>query len=118
MDEIIIEGDLANHVIRIKATGKVAWEVGFGAVCVAVVVVLAAVPAGVAAGPFALVSEGTIATTAAISATTAVTVWGLNTTVVAVGIGVGARSAIALKHLRNNYKIKSVTDNKLVLIKK
>ncbi|WP_034584074.1 hypothetical protein [Helicobacter pametensis] len=34
-DGIEIEGDLAKKVIKIKATGKVAWIVAFGAICVA-----------------------------------------------------------------------------------
>lgn len=116
-DEIIIEGDLAKKVLRIKATGKVAWVIAFGAVCVAVVAVLAA-PAGVAAGPFGLVAESAIATIAATSAASAVAVWGLATTAAAVGIGVGARSANALKRMKNDYKIKSKSENRIVLVKK
>lgn len=40
-DEIEIEGDLANKVIRIKATGKVAWAVAIGAIAVAIVSLVA-----------------------------------------------------------------------------
>lgn len=115
-EEIIIEGDLVKKIIRIKATGQVAWVIAFGAVCVAVVAVLAA-PAGVAAGPFGIVAEGAIASIAATSAASAVAVWGLATTAVAVGVGVGARSANAVKKLKNDYVIQSKTDNRVVLIK-
>ena len=38
--EIEIEGDLANKVIRIKATGKVAWAVAIGAIIVAIGIVV------------------------------------------------------------------------------
>ena len=44
--EIIIEGDLKNKVLRIKATGKVAWAVAIGAIGVAVVSAIAAPATG------------------------------------------------------------------------
>ena len=40
-DRIEIEGDLAKKVIRIKATGKIAWAIAAGAIAVAVIAVLA-----------------------------------------------------------------------------
>lgn len=40
-DRIEIEGDLSKKVIKIKATGKVAWAIAAGAIAVAVIAVLA-----------------------------------------------------------------------------
>ena len=39
--EIAIEGDLAQKVIRIKATGNVAWAIALGAVTIGIAAVLA-----------------------------------------------------------------------------
>uniref|UniRef100_UPI003F583790 hypothetical protein n=1 Tax=Vibrio cholerae TaxID=666 RepID=UPI003F583790 len=40
-DTIEIEGDLKNKVLKIKATGKVAWAVAIGAIGIAVAVLIA-----------------------------------------------------------------------------
>src|SRR5512133_2681636 len=45
-DSIIIEGSLAQKVLRIKATGKVAWAVAIGAIAVVIVSILAAPATG------------------------------------------------------------------------
>ena len=50
-DTIEIEGDLKEKVIKIKATGKVAWAVALGAIAVAVVATLAIVPTRGASAP-------------------------------------------------------------------
>ena len=50
-DTIEIEGDLRRKVIKIKATGKVAWVVAIGAIGVAVVATLAIVPTGGTSAP-------------------------------------------------------------------
>ena len=93
-DEIIVEGDLANNVYKIKATGKVAWVIAFGAVAVAVIAVLT-LPAG-AAGPAGLIADGVIAGVAATTAAASIGVLGISATIAAIGIGVGARNANAL----------------------
>jgi hypothetical protein len=116
-EEIVIEGNLSAKVVRIMATGSVAWAIAFGAVGVAILSVLAA-PAGIAAGAFGLVAESVMASIAATSATAAVSIWGLATTVSAVGIGVGARSVSALKRMKEEYKILCKNANSVTLIKK
>ena len=47
--KISIEGDLVKKIIKIKATGRVAWLIAVGAIGVAVLVVLT-LPAAPAAG--------------------------------------------------------------------
>lgn len=116
-DEIIVEGDLANNVYKIKATGKVAWVIAFGAVAVAVIAVLT-LPAGAAAGPAGLIADGIIAGVATTTAAASVGVLGLSATTAAIGIGVGARNANALKIIRNDYVVASKTNNRLVLKRK
>jgi hypothetical protein len=39
-DTIIIEGDLVKKVVRIRATGKVAWAIAAGAIAVAIIIVI------------------------------------------------------------------------------
>ena len=50
-DSIEIEGDLAKKVIRIKATGKVAWGVLIGSLAVAIPLVIVTVGSGGTATP-------------------------------------------------------------------
>ena len=77
--EIIIEGDLKNKVLRIKATGKVAWAVAIGAIGVAVVSAIAAPATG-----------GTSGIASFLVAPAAVSVLGGATTTAAIGIAVTA----------------------------
>ena len=116
-DEIVVEGDLANSVFKIKATGKVAWVIAFGAVAVAVIAVLT-LPAGAAAGPAGLIADGVIAGVATTTAAASIGVLGLSTTIAAIGIGVGARNSNVLKTIRNDYVVLSKSKNRLVLRKK
>ena len=99
-DTIEIEGDLKKKVLKIKATGKVAWVVAIGAIGVAVVV---AVSSGGAAAPVSgVVGIG------------AVSVLGLSAATSAVAIAVAAGGVGALNSLRR-YKIAHQDGNKLVL---
>jgi hypothetical protein len=90
---IEIEGDLKKKVVRIKATGKVAWVVAFGAITVAVISALTVNPAGEA---IAITTGGA-----------AVTVLGGVTATAAIVIAVSADSAKVLTSLRDNYTIVS-----------
>jgi hypothetical protein len=47
---IEIEGDLAKKIIRLKATGNVAWAIAIAAIGMAVVVLIVGTPATVATG--------------------------------------------------------------------
>lgn len=116
-DQIIVEGDLANNVYKIKATGKVAWVIAFGAVAVAVIAVLT-LPAGAAAGPAGLIADGVIAGVATTTAAASIGVLGLSATTAAIGIGVGARSADVLRIIRDKYIVSSKSATRLVLRKK
>jgi len=99
-ETIEIEGDLKNKVIRIKATGKIAWAVAISAIAVAVVI--------------ALGSGGTATPASGVIGIGAVSVLGLPAAISAVAIAVAAGSVGALNSLRR-YKIVSDTDDKLVL---
>lgn len=109
-EEIIIEGDLGKKIIRIKATGKVAFIIAIGAVACALVVAVSAP----ATGPGAP-AMGVIATT---SASAAVGVWGLATTVAAISLCIGTGSTIVLKKLYKEYKITKKTSKSIMLVKK
>lgn len=111
-DEIIIEGDLAKKVWRIKITGKVAW--GFCAASLAAAITFfITTPASLAAPPAAVMHfiSGNVATAAA--ATT------LGTAVVpAVVIGVCAGGIGVLNTLRDKYKIVEKDDKHIKLKRK
>ena len=89
-DTIEIEGDLKNQVIRIKATGKVAWGVCVVSLGVAVIAYLS-IPAATA---------GATPVGGAVSALS-----GGSAAVPAVMIGVAAGGIGALNTLRDKYKI-------------
>lgn len=108
-DYIEIEGDLGKKVIKIKATGKVAWAVAFGALTVTIAALIMKVSSAGTAAP--------ITTTAmAFSAPAAVSVLGVKTTVAAVSIAVAGGSATILNKLRK-YNVKTI-DNRTILTKK
>lgn len=112
-DEITIEGSLKDQIIKIKATGKVAWVVALGVIGVAVVAIMtmpAAAPTG--AG---FIADGAIV---ASTASAAVAVLGLTTTIAAVSICLGAKNKRVLETLYNDYKIVEKTSRYIKISKK
>ena len=99
-DTIEIEGDLANKVIKIKATGTVAWVVAFGAIGIAVT--------------FLLTTGGAGAPVSGIIGLGAISVLGLPVAVSAVSIAIAAGGVGSLNTLRN-YKITSHANGKVTL---
>jgi hypothetical protein len=108
-ETIEIEGNLKDKVLRIKATGKVAWVVAIGAIAIAI------------AGTSYPVPEPATQTltkgVAAIAAPAAVSVLGVGTTISAISIAVAAGGIGVLNSLRN-YKIVENTADRLVLRRK
>lgn len=102
-DTIEITGDLAKKIIRIRATGTVAWVVAFGAIGVAAYAAIAAAPTGGASAPVA-----------GVSAVGAVTILGGSAAYSAIAIAIAAGGLGALTRLRS-YKEISRSENKLVL---
>lgn len=105
-DTIEIEGDLGKKVLRIKATGKVAWVVAFGAIVIAVTGALYPVPE-----PTTQVASKAFAATAAGGA---VSILGVGTTAAAISIAVAAGGVGVLNKLRK-YKVVSTSNNRVVL---
>lgn len=103
VDTIVVEGDLKNKVVRIKATGKVAWAIAIGAIAVAVTAILTT-PATV----------GTSEAVAFAVAPAAIGILGPSTTIAAIGIAVTAGGIGALNSLRK-YKIVEHSNNRIVL---
>ena len=99
-DTIEIHGDLAAKVVRIKATGTVAWVVALGAIGIAVLMLLTT--GGAAAPVSGIVGVG------------AVSVLGLPAAVSAVMIAVAAGGVGVLSSLRD-YKIESSAEGRIVL---
>ena len=107
-DTIEIEGDLGKKVLKIKATGKAAWIIAFGAIGVAVLGIMYPVPE-----PTTQVASKAFAMTAGASA---VAILGAGTAATAISIAVAAGGVGALNKLRA-YKIES-TDNTRVVLKR
>ncbi|MDG5853126.1 hypothetical protein [Clostridium beijerinckii] len=101
--EIIIEGDLKNKVVRIKAKGAVAWVIAIGAIGIAVAATLVAPITG-----------GTSEVASLAAAPAAISVLGVSTATAAVGIAVAAGGIGALNDLRD-YRIIENNDKRLVL---
>ena len=100
-DTIVIEGELGEKVIRIKATGKVAWVIAIAALVVAV--------------PMAMSGVGIAAS--GITATGAVAVLGAGATTSAIAIAVAAGGVGALNKLRK-YRLEKKDGTRVILHKK
>jgi len=102
-DTIVIEGDLVKKVIRIRATGKIAWVIAIAAIAIAVGIAIAS---GGAGAPAAVAVGGG-----------AIGILGLPTALAAVAIAVAAGGVGALNRLRT-YKQIERTGDRLVLKRK
>ena len=109
-DTIEIEGDFAKKVIRIRATGTVAWAIAIAAIAIAVYALLTASATGRAPGFGAGVAVGAIAPRAT-------GILGKSVTVAAIGIAIAGGGISTLTKLRDYEEI-SRTENSLVLKKK
>lgn len=107
---IEIEGDLAKKVIKIKATGKVAWGVCIGAIALIVANTITTLASGGASTPIT-------APLIMAAAPAAVSIWGVSVTVSAVLIAIAGGSINVLKDLREYY-MEKISENKIVLRKK
>lgn len=105
-DTIEIEGDLGKKVLRIKATGKIAWVIAFGAIGIAVSGAVYPIPE-----PTTQVASKAFAATAAGGA---VSILGAGTTAAAISIAVASGSVGVLNKLRK-YKVISTSNNLVVL---
>lgn len=101
-DSILVEGDLARKVFRIKATGKVAWCIAIGAIGVAVALVIA--------------SAGVGAPAAAGAAPVAIGILGMPTVITCIVIAVSSGGVAVLNKLRS-YTLIEKDNGTVVLIK-
>lgn len=118
VDMIEIEGDLSKKVIKIKATGKIAWTACIGSLTVAIIATVAAmvpdpaepVEVGVAATSYAF-SAATLGT-----ATSAAISTGIAGAIAsgATGVALGSAAIGILNKLRQ-YKITEKSDTRVVL---
>ena len=105
-ETIEIEGDLRKKVLRIKATGKVAWAIAVGAISVAIISIISAPATG----------GGSLAANA-ITVPVATATLGASCATTAVAIGVAGGGVAALNKLRN-YKIVSDSNDILIIRRK
>lgn len=116
-DSIEIEGNLKDKVLRIKATGKVAWG---ACVCFlgAAILFYLATPAATAATTPAGGVGGAASLVSGVTATTAATVALGSAAPTAIAIGVAAGGVGALNTLRDRYKVVEKNDKHIVLRRK
>jgi len=112
---IYIEGDLKRKIVRLKATGKIAWGIAGASIASAVALYLATPAVTVATAPAAGVG-GAISFTG--SATAAITILGVKATWVAVSVAVAAGGYGAIRSLRDGYSIISKDEKGLMLKRK
>lgn len=110
-DEIEITADLHNRIVKVKATGKIAWAIAIGAIGVAVVSALSAPPSAGASSPVAVPAGFT-------GGGVAVTILGLSTTKAAISIAVAGGGVGVLTSLRNKYNMKKLPNGNYLLRKK
>lgn len=117
-DTIEIEGDLVRRVIKIKATGKVAWGVCIGALGVAITLVLtqsATTAIDISTlGTSALVKSFVATSSGVVAVSTLGSVSAVST---AIGIGVAGGGVAALNKLRD-YRLEKKGNNKIILCRK
>ena len=102
-DTLIIEGDLKKKVLRIKATGTLAWAVAIGAITVAVISIITAGP-----------TAGTSTIGSGIAAPAAASILGMEATISAISIAVASGGVGVLNKLRK-YDVVNKDKNKIVL---
>jgi hypothetical protein len=111
---IEIEGDLANRIVKIKATGGVAWAIAFGAIGIAVFVAISALPAALATGGTSTIPESALGLMAGGAAAATL---GFNTTAAAVALAVMSGGVGILTSIRSSYKIIESSDGHVLLQK-
>ncbi len=109
-DTIVIEGELAQKTIKIKATGKVAWGVCIGCIGIGVALVVVTIGSGGTATPIT-------GPTTAITLGAAAATWGLPTAITATGIAVAGGGVRVLNKLRK-YRLVKISDTKIILYRK
>ena len=115
VDTIEIEGDLVKKVVKIKATGKVAWAACIGSLTVAIIATVAALipdPAEPIEIGVAGISYGISAITLGAATTSAVSIGIAGATGAAVG-----SAAIGILNKLRKYKITEKSEGKVVLKK-
>lgn len=112
---IEFEVNFAKKIMKIKATGAVAWLLAASAISISVYASIMMIPATVASGGSAAL-VGASAT--AVSAGTAVAILGAAAATTAIRIGVKGKGMGVIKDLRDKYDILEQSDTKLILKRK
>ncbi|TCL59892.1 hypothetical protein EDD76_10381 [Kineothrix alysoides] len=109
----IVEGDVANKLIRIKATGPVAWVLCAGSLTIAIGLIISTPAATVATAPAGGVG-GVISFTGAGGAAAVAATSGLGTaTIAAISLGVAGGGVGVLTAIRDKYKVEKIGKDKI-----
>jgi hypothetical protein len=104
--EINIPTPLGPIIVKFKKLGNAKWVAVIGSIAVALVAVYLAIPSS-ASGPLAVPVDALLASTATVSATSAIAIIGLSATIVAIKLCYfsGTKNTEVLKRIRNNYDV-------------
>jgi len=122
-DYIYVEGDLKNKVIRIKATGKIAWILAAGSLATAIscylIIPATTTVSTTVAGPVGtIVGSAVPFTGSAVASTLVASTLGIKAATVAIGIGVACGGVGGVISLRDKYKIESKSNDGIILKRK
>lgn len=109
-DILVIEGDLRKRVIKIRATGKIAWAIAIGCIGLAFFALATILTSAGTSSVVAIPSELLLGTAAS-------TILGYHTAVSALAISIAAGGVHYLDDLREYEKV-SDKDNVLILRRK
>jgi hypothetical protein len=114
---IIVEGDLARSVVKIKITGKLAWAVASVSLAAAAYFFIATPATTVATAPVGGLPGLAPFAGGAASAGAAASILGIPAVIAAVTMAIAAGGVGIFQKLRCNYKITDRSPNRLVLTK-
>ena len=114
---IEIEGNLAKRVIRIKATGPVAWGIAIGAIGIAAFSVHKLTSSQTASSELKAAYAVSSVASFAVGAVTATSL-GFSTTAFAVGLAIASGGTAILTSIYSDYDIADRTSNSITLNRK
>ena len=114
--EIRIEGDLCKQVMRIRGVKPTVWGIVAGSIAAGAALLMATPAVTVASAPAGGI-VGAIPFTGSVTvAAGAATILGVNATIVALGVAIGAGGGTAvLVKMRNKYTATKISDNCVIL---
>lgn len=118
-NEIKVEGDLQKRILRIRAIRPALWGIVAASVAAGVTLLLATPAVTAATAPVAGIGGAISFKGSVIASSAAATILGVNSTIVAIGVTIGAGGGTAaLVKLREQYVVREKNSQYIILKKK